>query len=104
MKEACRVPASLALWPLGEIPSKPVTSAKMTGVGNKCHTEGYTKVDNLREIPGKPLISVIRIFPTPVILADVTGLGGISLKGHNARLAGTRHVSFMVTLASNLLG
>ena len=76
MKEAYRVPASLASWPLGEIPSKPATSAKMTGVGNKCHTEGYIKVDNLREMPGKSLISVIHIFPTPVILADVAGLDG----------------------------
>ena len=57
-------------------PSEPATSAKMTGVGNKCYTEGYIKVDTLRELPGKRLISVIRIFPTPVILADVTGLGG----------------------------
>ena len=52
----------------------------MTGVGNKCYTEGYIKVDNLREMPGKPLISVIHIFPTPVILADVTGLGGYPSK------------------------
>ncbi len=50
----------------------------------------------MREMPGKPLISVIHIFPTPVILADVTGLDGISLRGHNARLAGTRHASFLV--------
>ena len=85
-------------------PSKPVTSAKMTGVGNKCCTEGYIKVDNLREMLGKPLISVIHIFPTPVILADVAGLDGISLKGHNARLAGTRHASFMVFLLPNLFG
>ena len=55
-------------------PPKPVTSAKMTGVGHKCCTEGYIKVGNLREMPGKPLISVIRVFPTPVILADVAGL------------------------------
>ena len=40
-------------------PSKPATSAKMTGVGNTCRTEGYVKVDNLREMPGNPLISVI---------------------------------------------
>ena len=64
----------------GGYPPKPATSAKMTGVGNKCHTEGYIKVDNLREMPGKPLISVIHIFPTPVILADVTGLGGYPSK------------------------
>ena len=31
-------------------PSKPATSAKMTGVGNKCYTEGYIKVDSLREM------------------------------------------------------
>ena len=74
----------------------------MTGVGNKCHTEGYIKVDTLREMPGKPLISVIHIFPTPVILADVTGLGGISLKGHDAMLAGTRHASFMGLLLLSL--
>ena len=74
MKEACRVPASIASWPLREIPFKLATSAKMTGVGNKRHTEGYIKVDTLCEMPGKPLISVIRIFPTPVILADVAGL------------------------------
>ena len=85
-------------------PPKPVTSAKMTGVGNKCHTEGYIKVDNLREMPGKSLISVIHIFPTPVILADVTGLYGSPLKGHDARLAGTRHASFMVPLLPNLFG
>ena len=48
----------------------------MTGVGNQGHTEGYIKADNLREMPGKLLISVIRIFPTPVILADVAGLNG----------------------------
>ena len=48
----------------------------MTGVGNIRPTEGYIKVDNLREMPGKPLISVIHIFPTPVILADVAGLDG----------------------------
>ena len=76
MKEACRVPASIASWPLGVYPTKPATSAKMTGVGDKCYTEGYIKVDNACEMPGKPLISVIHIFPTPVILADVTGLGG----------------------------
>ena len=76
MKEACRVPASIASWSLVGDLSKPLTSAKMTGVGNKVPTEGYIKVDNLREIPGKPLISVIHIFPTPVILADVAGLGG----------------------------
>ncbi len=76
MKEACRVPASLASWPLREDISKPATSAKMTGVGNKCYTEGYIKVVNLREMPGKPLISMIHICPTPVILADVAGLGG----------------------------
>ena len=52
----------------------------MTGVGSKCYTEGYIKVDNLREMPGKPLISVIPIFPTPVILADVAGLNGSPLK------------------------
>ena len=57
-------------------PSKPATSAKMTGVGNVCRTEGYIKVNNLHEMPGKLLISVIRIFPTPVILADVAGLNG----------------------------
>ena len=56
--------------------SMPATSAKMTGVGNQGYTEGYIKVDTLREMPGKPLISVICIFPTPVILADVAGLGG----------------------------
>ena len=61
----------------------------MTGVGNKCHTEGYIKVYNLREMPGKPLISVIHIFPTPVILADVAGLGVWPLKDHDAMLAGT---------------
>ena len=64
----------------GGDPPKPVTSAKMTGVGNQRPTEGYTKVDKLREMPGKPLISVIHIFPTPVILADVAGLGGYSSK------------------------
>ena len=48
----------------------------MTGVGNQGYTEGYIKVDTLREMPGKPLISVIHIFPTPVILADVAGLDG----------------------------
>ena len=53
---------------------KPATSAKMTGVGSQGYTEGYIKVDNLRKMPGKPLISVIHIFPTPVILADVAGL------------------------------
>ena len=52
----------------------------MTGVGNQGYTEGYIKVDNLREMPGKPLISVIHIFPTPVILADVAGLGGYPSK------------------------
>ena len=57
-------------------PPKPATSAKMTGVGNRCPTEGYIKVYNLREMPGKPLIAVIRIFPTSVILADVAGLDG----------------------------
>ena len=77
MKEVCRIPASIASWPLRDIYIfKPVTSAKMTGVGNQWYTEGYIKVDNLREMPGKPLISVIHIFPTPVILADVAGLGG----------------------------
>ena len=55
---------------------KPVTSAKMTEVGNNCHTEDYIKVDNQREMPGNPLISVIHVFPTPVILADVAGLDG----------------------------
>ena len=74
MKEACRVPASIASWPLrGDLP-KLVTSARITGVGNKRCTEGYIKVDTLREMPGRPLISVIHIFPTPVILADVAGL------------------------------
>ena len=76
----------------------------MTGVGNKCYTEGYIKVDSLREMPGKPLISVIHIFPTPVILADVAGLDGSPPKGHDAMLAGTRHASFMVLLLSNLFG
>ena len=52
----------------------------MTGVGNRCLTEGYIKVDNLREMPGNPLISVIHIFPTPVILADVAGLNVYSSK------------------------
>ena len=104
MKETCRVPASLALWPLREIPSKPATSAKMTGVGSKCYTEGWIKVDTLREIPGKPLISVIHVFPTPVILADVPGLNEYPPKGHDARLAGTRHASFMVRLLLNLFG
>ena len=52
----------------------------MTGVGNKCYTEGYIKVDNLREMPGKPLISVIPIFPTPVILTDVTRWEGAPAK------------------------
>ena len=85
-------------------PPKPATSAKMTGVGNRCYTEGDINVDNLREMPGKPLISVIHIFPTPVILADVTGLDGSPLKGHDARLAGTRHASFMVCLLPNLFG
>ena len=80
MKEACRVPASIASWPLRGYPSKPATSAKMTGVGNNCHTEGYIKVDKLCEMPGKSLISVLRIFPTPVILADVTGLDGTPSK------------------------
>ena len=46
----------------------------MTGVGNKCDTEGYIKVANMWEMPGKTLISVIHIFPTPGILADVAGL------------------------------
>ena len=76
----------------------------MTGVGNQGYTEGYIKVDTLREMPGKLLISVIRIFPTPVILADVAGLGGFYLKGHDAMLAGTRHASFMVRLLPNLFG
>ena len=76
----------------------------MTGVGNNCHTEGYIKVDNLREMTGKLLISVIRIFPTPVILADVAGLDRSLLKGHDAMLAGTRHASFMVRLFPNLFG
>ncbi len=40
----------------------------------KCHTEGPINVANICEMPGKTLISVIRIFPTPVILADVPGL------------------------------
>ena len=57
-------------------PPKPVTSAKMTGVGHMCYTEGYIKIGNLREMPGKLIISVIHIFPTPVILADVAGLRG----------------------------
>ncbi len=61
-------------------PPKPATSAKMTGVGNECYTEGYIKVYNLREMPGKPLISVIPIFPTPVILTDVAGLDGYPSK------------------------
>ena len=52
----------------------------MTGVGNKCYTEGYIKVDNLREMPGKLPISVIHVFTTPVILADVAGLGGSTSK------------------------
>ena len=104
MKEACRVPASIASWSLRGYSPKPVTSDKMTGVGNQEYTEGYIKVNKLREMPGKPLISVIHIFPTPVILADVAGLDGISLKGHNARLAGTRHASFMVFLLPNLFG
>ena len=69
-------------------PSKPVTSAKMTGVGSTCYTEGYTKVDNMREIPGKPLISVIHILPTPVILADVAGLGGYPSKATMRGLQG----------------
>ena len=43
-------------------PPKPVTSAKMTGVGNQGYTEGCIKVDNMREMPGKPLISVMHIF------------------------------------------
>ena len=60
----------------------------MTGVGNKCHTEGYIKVDNLREMPGKPLISVIHIFPTPVILADVAGLCGYPAKATMRGLQG----------------
>ena len=85
-------------------PPKPATSAKMTGVGNRRPTEGYIKVYNLREMPGKPLISVIHPFPTPVILADVTGLDGYLLKGHDAMLAGTRHASFMVPLLLNLFG
>ena len=52
----------------------------MTGVGNRCPTEDYIKVNNLREMSGKPLISVIHMFPTPVILADVAGLGGYPSK------------------------
>ena len=52
----------------------------MTEVGNQGYTEGYIKVDALREMPGKPLISVIHVFPTPVILADVAGLGGYPSK------------------------
>ena len=104
MKEACRVPASIASWPLRGDPPKPATSAKMTGVGNICHTEGYTKVDNLREMPGKPLISVISIFPTPVNFGRCHRLGYTTLKGHDAMLAGTRHASFMVRLLPNLFG
>ena len=76
----------------------------MTEVGNKCYTEGYIKVDHLHEMPGKPLISGMHAFPTPVILADVTGLDGQPRKGHDARLAGTRHASLMVLLRSNLFG
>ena len=76
----------------------------MTGVGNQGYTEGYIKVDSLREMPGKPLISVIHTFPTPVILADVAGLGRSPLKGHDAMLAGTRHASFMVCLLPTLFG
>ena len=76
----------------------------MTGVGNKCPTEGYIKVDNLREMPGKPLISVIHIFPTPVILADVAGLYESPIKDHDAMLAGTRHASFMVPVLPSLFG
>ena len=52
----------------------------MTGVGNECYTEGYIKVDTLREMHGKSLISVIHIFPTPVILADVAGSDGYPSK------------------------
>ena len=47
---------------------------------NSLYKEGYIKVDNLREMAGKPLISVVHIFPTPVILADVTGLDGYTSK------------------------
>ena len=39
MKAACRVPASIASWSLRGYPSKPVTSANMTGVGNIWVTE-----------------------------------------------------------------
>ena len=69
-------PCKRRIVAFGGYPPKPATSAKMTGVGSKCYTEGYLKVDTLREIPGKPLISVIHIFHTPVILADVTSLCG----------------------------
>ena len=55
-------------------------------------------------MPGKPLLSVIHTFPTPVILADVAGLDGSPPKGHDAMLAGTRHASFVVTLLPNLFG
>ena len=85
-------------------PPKPATSAKMTGVGNQGYTEGYIKVHSLCEMHVKPLISVIHILPTPVILADVTGLDRSPLKGHDAMLAGTRHASFLVHLLPNLFG
>ena len=104
MKEACRVPASIASWPLRDYPPKPATSAKMTGVGNKCPTEGYIKVDNLREMPRKPIISVIHTFPAPVIFGRCRRLEWISPKGHDAMLAGTRHACFLVFLLLNLFG
>ena len=97
-------PCKHRIMTFGGYPLKPATSAKMTGVGNPWYTEGYIKVDNLREMPGKPLIFVIHIFPTPVILADVAGLYRYPLKGHDAMLAGTRHASFMVRLLPNLFG
>ena len=60
----------------------------MTGVGNQGYTEGYVKVNTVREMPGNPLISVIHIFPTPVILADVAGLSGYPPKATMRRLQG----------------
>ena len=40
----------------------------------------WYKIICVWEMSGKPLPSVIHIFPTPVILADVTGLGGYTSK------------------------
>ena len=104
MKEACRVPASIASWPLREI-SIQAGDIGQNDRGRESRTHGRLhKSRHYAWNAWKTSNFCDSYVPYPGHFGRCRRLEWISLKDHNARLAGTRHASFMMLLPSNLFG